>query len=172
MKATLPWPQDSDLKLYAGDCSSLTCAVVLYWWAQGSPQPKNHKQENDMGTAANIAIKTGEDEYRVIYCHYDGYQSYLGRLLTTKFRSVAAVTALIDGGDVKAVNMDGTTLPLFAGSPAKTMNKQELLCRRPNANYKYIFDPVKAEWDFMWLEFDTGYGWRTEAARSHTYVDP
>jgi hypothetical protein len=26
---------DSDLKLYAGDCSVIAAAVVLYWWAQG-----------------------------------------------------------------------------------------------------------------------------------------
>ena len=57
-----------------------------------------------MGTAAHIAIKTGEDEYRLIYCHYDGYPSHLGKLLVERFRSVAAVTALIDGGDVMAVH--------------------------------------------------------------------
>jgi hypothetical protein len=108
-----------------------------------------------MGTAAHIAIKTGDDEYRVIYCHYDGYLSHTGKLLTWYFTTLTKVTALIDGGDVKAINMDRTTLPLVGGSPAKTMNKQELLACRPTACHKYIFDPVNAEWEHMWLECDT-----------------
>tara|TARA_B100001175_G_C19054926_1_gene423863 strand:- start:24 stop:419 length:396 start_codon:yes stop_codon:yes gene_type:complete len=128
-----------------------------------------------MGTAAHIAIKTGEDEYRLIYCHYDGYPSHLGKLLVERFRSVAAVTALIDGGDVMAVQKDGATLPLVGGNEAVTMNEQELLARRL-ALFKYVFDPKQGAWTLTWLETQTvkqdedtartTSAWRTETAES------
>ena len=54
-----------------------------------------------MGTRSSIAIKT-EDGIKAIYCHWDGYPSWLGRILNTHYNSHTKASELIDGGDMSA----------------------------------------------------------------------
>lgn len=52
-----------------------------------------------MGTRSFIAQKT-EEGYRAIYCHWDGYPSWNGRILHTHYNDPAKLTALLNLGDI------------------------------------------------------------------------
>ena len=34
-----------------------------------------------MSTRSYITMKTGDDAYRGVYCHYNGYLEYIGRVV-------------------------------------------------------------------------------------------
>lgn len=55
-----------------------------------------------MGTRSTISIKTREG-YNTIYCHWDGYPSYNGRLLLEHFNSPEKVEELISLGDLSSL---------------------------------------------------------------------
>ncbi len=55
-----------------------------------------------MGTRSFIAQKT-EDGYRAIYCHWDGYPSWNGRILHTHYSDPAKLTALLNLGDISCL---------------------------------------------------------------------
>jgi hypothetical protein len=98
-----------------------------------------------MGTPALIARKINNDEYQVIYCHYDGYPSHTGKMLADSFGSTAAVQRLMDGGDLEAIASNGTTIPLVGGSPARTL-KAISDATTPYTDFIYIFDPSTQSW--------------------------
>jgi hypothetical protein len=54
-----------------------------------------------MSTRSSIGIITGEDEdIKAIYCHSDGYPSYMGELLKNNYASADKVEAILAEGDV------------------------------------------------------------------------
>lgn len=55
-----------------------------------------------MGTRSFIAHKTA-DGYRAIYCHWDGYPSWNGRILYQHYSDPAKLDALLDLGDISSL---------------------------------------------------------------------
>ncbi len=55
-----------------------------------------------MGTRSMIAMRT-EDGYRAVYCHWDGYPSWNGRILYQHYGDIAKLTALLDLGDISSL---------------------------------------------------------------------
>lgn len=53
-----------------------------------------------MATRSTITIQLGENEFKQIYCHYDGYLSNNGRTLLDHYNSREEVTELIELGDL------------------------------------------------------------------------
>lgn len=58
-----------------------------------------------MATRSTISIKT-EDGIRAIYAHWDGYVDHNGKILLNHYTHDAAVTALIDLGDISQLGVD------------------------------------------------------------------
>lgn len=56
-----------------------------------------------MSTRSFIAEETGENKYRAVYCHNDGYLTYNGAMLLDHYDSAEAVKHLIDLGDVSFI---------------------------------------------------------------------
>ena len=64
-----------------------------------------------MATRSHIGIKNG-NSVRYVYCHYDGYPEYNGRLLLQNYTTVEKVNELIDGGDLSSLGKEiKTDLP-------------------------------------------------------------
>ena len=68
-----------------------------------------------MSTNARIGIQLSDDSILSVYHHWDGYPSWLGRILRTHYNSRSKVEELIDGGDMSCAwtddcfrNSDGT----------------------------------------------------------------
>lgn len=56
-----------------------------------------------MATRSFISIKTGE-EYRTIYCHWNGYPEYNGVVLLKYYNTIERVEALLALGSVSSIN--------------------------------------------------------------------
>ena len=53
-----------------------------------------------MSTHAFIAKKVDENSYRTIYCHWDGYLEWVGRILVEDYNTQEKVNRLLDLGDI------------------------------------------------------------------------
>ena len=53
-----------------------------------------------MGTRSLIGKQLKDGSILGVYCHYDGYPEYNGRMLRDHFDTAAKVDKLIDGGDM------------------------------------------------------------------------
>ena len=62
-----------------------------------------------MATRSSISIKTPEGKYRSIYCHWDGYPSYVGRVLKEDYKEVDKINRLIDLGDISSLREEVET---------------------------------------------------------------
>ncbi len=56
-----------------------------------------------MATRSNIGVKTSEGKYKVIYCHWDGYPSYNGKVLLENYNTQEKVEELIEMGDISVL---------------------------------------------------------------------
>ena len=57
-----------------------------------------------MSTRSYIAMKTGENTYRAVYCHYDGYLEYNGRMLLEHYNTQERVEKLLDLGCISSLH--------------------------------------------------------------------
>ena len=55
-----------------------------------------------MATRSRIGIQLADDSILSVYHHWDGYPSWLGRILNTHYNTKTKVAELIDGGDMSA----------------------------------------------------------------------
>ena len=61
---------------------------------------KRVKHITHMATRSRIGIELNDGSILSAYHHWDGYPEWLGRVLTTHYRTKAQVASLIDGGDM------------------------------------------------------------------------
>jgi len=57
-----------------------------------------------MSTNSTITVRTAENERKSIYCHWDGYPSYNGRLLLEHYNTLAKAKALVKLGWLSVLN--------------------------------------------------------------------
>ena len=55
-----------------------------------------------MATRSRIGIQLSDDSILSVYHHWDGYPTWLGRILKTHYNTKAKVAELIDGGDMSS----------------------------------------------------------------------
>jgi len=55
-----------------------------------------------MSTRSRIVIELSDGSVLSVYHHWDGYPSWLGRILTTHYNSKSLAEELIDGGDMSS----------------------------------------------------------------------
>ena len=53
-----------------------------------------------MGTRSRIGIQLKDNSVLSVYCHYDGYPEFNGRVLRDNYDTIEKVRNLIDGGDM------------------------------------------------------------------------
>ena len=53
-----------------------------------------------MGTRSRIGLELSDGSILSVYHHWDGYPSWLGRILTTHYNAKSLAEELIDGGDM------------------------------------------------------------------------
>ena len=59
-----------------------------------------------MSTRSNIAIKRKNGTVDSIYCHWDGYLSYNGKILLEHYQDVNKINKLIELGDISSLNKE------------------------------------------------------------------
>ena len=73
-----------------------------------------------MATRSRIGIQLSDDSILSVYHHWDGYPTWLGRILKTHYNTKEKVAELIDGGDMSSCWTDsiwGDKLPEGEYSP-------------------------------------------------------
>ena len=125
-----------------------------------------------MGTRSNIGIRNIDNTFTGIYCHWDGYPEYVGKILLEHYNSADRVNALMELGDLSILGIKlnpesgkphtydekqddvcvaygrdrgekGTESKLF-----KTLSQFERYMDNSGAEYQYVFDTVVGEWTF------------------------
>ena len=96
-----------------------------------------------MGTRSRIGIQLQDDSVLSVYHHWDGYPSWLGRILKTHYNTKAKVSELIDGGDMSSCWGDDNQPEYYSARgencPPSLMKLNEYLDKNNNEEYAYIF---------------------------------
>ena len=58
-----------------------------------------------MSTRSMIAMQDADGACYAIYCHFDGYVSHMGKMLTTYFNDDESVAELINNGELRSINI-------------------------------------------------------------------
>jgi hypothetical protein len=114
-----------------------------------------------MATRARIGLELADGSILSAYHHWDGYPSWLGRILKTHYNSKELAAELIDGGDMSSAwtnaGFNNETVaqgPLYYSSrgedcpPRLDKNLSEYL--QNGEEYGYIFTETEG-----WLCYDT-----------------
>jgi hypothetical protein len=59
-----------------------------------------------MGTRSRIGIRNADDSVDSIYCHWDGYPDYNGRLLITHYTDENKIRELIALGNISSLGLE------------------------------------------------------------------
>jgi len=116
-----------------------------------------------MGTRSRIGIQLSDDSILSVYCHWDGYPSFNGKVLREFYDTKEKVTQLINGGNISALHTNAgwqnetlpETGPLYYTSRGETIdenapelnkNKREYLKTADNCGEEYAYLFTSAGW--------------------------
>ena len=109
-----------------------------------------------MGTRSRIGIQLKDNSVLSVYCHYDGYPAFNGRVLRDHFDTPEKVKDLIDGGDMSCTwtNAGWNNETLESNAPRYDESIFDFLDKKNNEEYAYIWT-VNSEWvAFKMNEFE------------------
>lgn len=75
-----------------------------------------------MGTRSSIGIENADGSVTAIYCHWDGYPSYNGRMLKDHYTDEAKVRELVALGDISSLDAEIGTKHDFDNAPKGECN--------------------------------------------------
>ncbi len=102
-----------------------------------------------MSTRCRIAVRREgrtAPTFRSIYCHFDGYENGVGKILRQYYRTEERVAWLLDLGELRGLSLnrveiyldrDAQVIPAALSSSLPAL--QELAYDRSGAEYLYIF---------------------------------
>ena len=116
-----------------------------------------------MGTRSRIGIQLKDDSILSVYCHYDGYPSFNGRVLREFYNTKEKVSRLINGGDMSCTwtnaGWNNETLPemgplhytmrgesIESNAPELSKDHGEYLKMSANADEEYSYLFADGEW--------------------------
>ena len=116
-----------------------------------------------MGTRSRIGIQLKDKSVLSVYCHWDGYPSFNGRVLNEFYNTPEKVADLINGGNISSlhtnVGWNNETLPetgpqyytsrgesIDANEPELNKNQSEYLKTADNCGEEYAYLFTSAGW--------------------------
>lgn len=131
-----------------------------------------------MSTRSYICMEIGKNQYKTIYCHFDGYLEYNGKMLTEYYHDRECVEKLLELGDLsilrEKIDPDPNRPHSFdhheqqkdvcvfygrdrgdEGAAARIMTMEELDDPENWTEYVYIFNR-----DGEWKYFESGQSWK------------
>ena len=117
-----------------------------------------------MATRSAIGIEYGDGEIVAVYCHWDGYISHNGQLLSDHYFSRALASSLIALGGISVLDnsVETTTFyirdmdrPALENAPERFSSREHFIDEfGSGVNYLYLIDE-SAEWQVMNLSADS-----------------
>lgn len=111
-----------------------------------------------MATRSAIGYYTEDQKIRAIYCHWDGYPSYNGRILIDNWsKNWEDVEALVEGGDISSLSETLDKLKRQPNASVSSFDDEETFIatmRMCGCEYFYIFihdveyDAEKPHWHY------------------------
>ena len=116
-----------------------------------------------MGTRSRIGIQLKDDSILSVYCHYDGYPSFNGKVLREFYNTKEKVSQLINGGNMSCTwtnaGWNNETLPemgplhytmrgesIESNAPELSKDHGEYLKMSANADEEYSYLFADGEW--------------------------
>jgi len=116
-----------------------------------------------MGTRSRIGIQLKDDSILSVYCHWDGYPSFNGKVLREFYNTKEKVNQLINGGNISSlhtnVGWNNETLPetgpqyytsrgesIDDNEPELNKNQSEYLNTADNCGEEYAYLFTSAGW--------------------------
>lgn len=116
-----------------------------------------------MGTRSRIGIQLKDDSILSVYCHYDGYPSFNGKVLREFYNTKEKVSQLINGGNMSCTwtnaGWNNETLPEMGplyytmrgesiedNAPELNKNKSEYLKTADDCGEEYAYLFTSAGW--------------------------
>lgn len=151
-----------------------------------------------MSTRSYIAINNGKGKYLTVYCHYDGYLSYVGAVLQKYYTNPVRVLRLVQSGDMSRLapricpaedsphsfEHPDKDVCIFYGrdrgereTEPRYLTKEKLFDPQSWIEYVYIFDPYSKTWEYAELKYrqDNGATYFSElrplAPAVEAYID-
>ena len=123
-----------------------------------------------MGTRSRIGIQLKDDSILSVYCHWDGYPSYNGRILRDNYNTVDKVRELIDGGNISALHTNAgwnnetlpKTGPLYYTMRGESIDSNEPELSKNQSEYLETADDCGEEYAYLF----TSAGWTCYNTRS------
>lgn len=111
-----------------------------------------------MSTRCFIGIKTGLQFEKIIgiYCHHDGYPSWVGRKLTEHYNHESKIWALLGRGDISGLDETPEKSDSYFynskgedfSAPQVFSDVNEVYKHHSDYEYAYVFDPNLGKWFF------------------------
>lgn len=115
-----------------------------------------------MSTRAHIAKLNSDGTSRLVYCHYDGYISHVGKTLHFFYSNPDLVDKLISEGDMSSLGQTIEECSFYKDndSPIIFKTKSELMeCINKSLNidieYVYVFDESDYQWYVHFKDYKT-----------------
>lgn len=97
-----------------------------------------------MSTRAAIGYPTGEG-FRIIYSHYDGYPSHVGKLLVEHHASKEAMQAIVHGPQIRNFDNDGTVVR-FGDCDPDSSEHYESIAEVLDSVFDYCYLFIEGKW--------------------------
>ena len=132
-----------------------------------------------MGTRSKIAIRKKDNTIESIYCHWDGYPSFNGKILKEYYKTAERVQELINLGSISSLGKfikpnpemehtfdnrqdDVTVAYIRDRGENEDHNKKEIFdyeakflreCLTSDCEYYYLFDEESNEWSYSEIPY-------------------
>lgn len=108
-----------------------------------------------MATRSNIALEKIDGSLDVIYCHYDGYFEYNGKILSEHYNDLESVKRLIELGDIRSLQPEIDKIEPFEveADHYRNLNAYYNVFRPfTDIEFVYIFSEKTSTWRMMTIE--------------------
>ena len=113
-----------------------------------------------MGTRSRIGIQLKDDSILSVYCHYDGYPAFNGRVLREFYNTPEKVADLINGGNISALHTNAgwknETLPevgpLYFTSRGESLEENEPELSKDHGEYLKMSADSWEEYSYLFVD--------------------
>ena len=129
-----------------------------------------------MATRSRIGIQLADDSILSVYHHWDGYPTWLGRILETHYNTKEKVAELIDGGDMSTCWADelwGKKLPEGKYAPEYySLRGEDCPPRLDDSLKDYVNKDAAEEYHYVYRKVAGEYVWVCINMHSFEDKDP
>jgi len=123
-----------------------------------------------MGTRSRIGIQLSDDSILSVYCHWDGYPSFNGKVLREFYDTKEKVNQLINGGNISSLHTNvgwnqetlPETGPQYYTSRGESIKENEPELNKNQSEYLKTADNCGEEYAYLF----TNAGWTCYNVRS------